>query len=189
MVNARRAALHERGAPLRRGGARASTAARSTGRRPGENVPSLDDHRPALPQPLRLRRPATAAAVPRPLVQGTASVVRADVARPSWPRRSACRRRRCERTVDRFNGFAKTGNDEDFRRGDSGYDRYYGDPTVKPNPCLPAIDQGPFYAVKIVPGDLGTKGGLRHRRARPRAARRRLGHRRACTPRATSARR
>lgn len=63
-------------------------------------------------------------------------------------------------TVARFNGFAKTGKDEDFHRGDSAYDKYYSDPTVKPNPSLNAIDEGPFYAVKIVPGDLGTKGGL-----------------------------
>jgi 3-oxosteroid 1-dehydrogenase len=63
-------------------------------------------------------------------------------------------------TVDRFNDFARTGVDEDFHRGESGYDKYYSDPTVKPNPSLHVIDQGPFYAVKIVPGDLGTKGGL-----------------------------
>ncbi|MEO5652697.1 MAG: 3-oxosteroid 1-dehydrogenase [Marmoricola sp.] len=63
-------------------------------------------------------------------------------------------------TVDRFNGFARTGIDEDFHRGESAYDKYYSDPTVKPNPSLHTIDQGPFYAVKIVPGDLGTKGGL-----------------------------
>ncbi len=63
-------------------------------------------------------------------------------------------------TIERFNGFAKTGNDEDFHRGDSAYDRYYADPRVKPNPSLHSIDQGPFYAVKIVPGDLGTKGGI-----------------------------
>jgi len=63
-------------------------------------------------------------------------------------------------TVDRFNRFAATGVDEDFHRGESAYDRYYSDPTVKPNPSLHAIDEGPFYAVKIVPGDLGTKGGL-----------------------------
>jgi 3-oxosteroid 1-dehydrogenase len=64
-------------------------------------------------------------------------------------------------TVERFNGFARTGKDDDFGRGDSGYDRYYGDPTVKPNPCLSPIDQAPYYAVTMVPGDLGTKGGLR----------------------------
>ncbi len=63
-------------------------------------------------------------------------------------------------TVERFNGFARTGVDEDFHRGESAYDKYYSDPTVKPNPSLHAIDQAPFYAVKIVPGDLGTKGGL-----------------------------
>jgi 3-oxosteroid 1-dehydrogenase len=63
-------------------------------------------------------------------------------------------------TVERFNGFAATGVDEDFHRGESNYDKYYSDPTVKPNPSLHRIDQGPFYAVKIVPGDLGTKGGL-----------------------------
>nr|WP_306363783.1 3-oxosteroid 1-dehydrogenase [Nocardia sp. CC227C] len=63
-------------------------------------------------------------------------------------------------TVERFNSFAETGVDEDFGRGKSHYDRYYGDPTVKPNPCLAALVQGPFYAAKMVPGDLGTKGGL-----------------------------
>ncbi|WP_433755173.1 3-oxosteroid 1-dehydrogenase [Nocardia sp. CA-135398] len=63
-------------------------------------------------------------------------------------------------TVQRFNGFARAGRDEDFHRGESAYDRYYGDPTVRPNPCLAPIDQGPFYAVEMVPGDLGTKGGL-----------------------------
>ena len=63
-------------------------------------------------------------------------------------------------TVTRFNGFAETGVDEDFHRGESAYDKYYADPTVKPNPSLHRIDQAPFYAVKIVPGDLGTKGGL-----------------------------
>lgn len=63
-------------------------------------------------------------------------------------------------TVNRFNGFAKSGVDADFHRGESAYDKYYSDPTVKPNPSLHTIDEGPFYAVKIVPGDLGTKGGL-----------------------------
>jgi 3-oxosteroid 1-dehydrogenase len=64
-------------------------------------------------------------------------------------------------TIARFNGFAGTGRDEDFHRGDSVYDRYYGDPRNRPNPCLGRLDKPPFHAVKIVPGDLGTKGGLR----------------------------
>jgi succinate dehydrogenase/fumarate reductase flavoprotein subunit len=63
-------------------------------------------------------------------------------------------------TIERFNGFAKTGVDEDFHRGENAYDTYYGDPRVKPNPCLAAIEVGPFYAVALYPGDLGTKGGL-----------------------------
>jgi 3-oxosteroid 1-dehydrogenase len=64
-------------------------------------------------------------------------------------------------TVSRFNGFAETGVDEDFHRGESAYDAYYGDPRQRPNPCLGALVKPPFYAAKLVPGDLGTKGGLR----------------------------
>jgi 3-oxosteroid 1-dehydrogenase len=64
-------------------------------------------------------------------------------------------------TVERFNAFARAGRDDDFGRGDSGYDRYYGDPRVKPNPNLAPLAHGPFHAVTMVPGDLGTKGGLR----------------------------
>jgi 3-oxosteroid 1-dehydrogenase len=66
-----------------------------------------------------------------------------------------------ELTVRRFNGFAEAGRDADFGRGDSAYDRYYGDPRCRPNPNLALLDSPPFYAIKIVPGDLGTKGGLR----------------------------
>jgi 3-oxosteroid 1-dehydrogenase len=63
-------------------------------------------------------------------------------------------------TVERFNGFARAGVDEDFGRGNSGYDHYYGDPRMK-NPSLGPIEKAPFYGVVMVPGDLGTKGGLR----------------------------
>jgi len=62
-------------------------------------------------------------------------------------------------TVERFNGFARTGVDEDFGRGQSAYDHYYGDPTLK-NPNMDVIDKAPYYAVRIEIGDLGTKGGL-----------------------------
>ena len=62
-------------------------------------------------------------------------------------------------TIERFNGFASTGVDEDFGRGTSAYDQYYGDPNLK-NPNLDAIDKAPFYAIRIQIGDLGTKGGL-----------------------------
>lgn len=65
-----------------------------------------------------------------------------------------------EATVARMNEFAKTGVDEDFGRGNSAYDRYYADPSIKPNPCLAPIDQAPFYAMRIEAGDFGTLGGL-----------------------------
>ncbi|MDP5181893.1 FAD-dependent oxidoreductase [Blastococcus sp. BMG 814] len=63
-------------------------------------------------------------------------------------------------TVDRFNGFAATGVDEDFARGDDPYDRFFaaGD---GPNPCLVPVDTAPYYAARLVLSDLGTKGGLR----------------------------
>ncbi|WP_099333216.1 FAD-binding protein [Actinomyces minihominis] len=63
-------------------------------------------------------------------------------------------------TLERFNGFARAGVDGDFGRGNSAYDRYYGDPTVHPNNNLGPVEKGPFLAYKIVLGDLGTKGGV-----------------------------
>jgi len=63
-------------------------------------------------------------------------------------------------TVDRFNGFAAQNRDEDFHRGDRAYDRWLGDPYNKPSATLGAIAEGPFYAVPIVPGDVGTYGGV-----------------------------
>ncbi|OBI53398.1 3-ketosteroid-delta-1-dehydrogenase [Mycobacterium kyorinense] len=64
-------------------------------------------------------------------------------------------------TVARFNEMSRAGVDSDFGRGSSAYDRYYGDPTIDPNPNLRPLDKGPFYAVKMVLSDLGTCGGLR----------------------------
>ena len=63
-------------------------------------------------------------------------------------------------TVDRFNGFCRSGVDADFARGAKQFDRSHGDPTVTPNPSLGTIERGPFYAVSIVPGDVSTWGGL-----------------------------
>ncbi|AYJ04591.1 3-ketosteroid-delta-1-dehydrogenase [Mycobacterium avium] len=64
-------------------------------------------------------------------------------------------------TMTRFNQNAAAGEDPDFGRGRSAYDRYYGDPTVKPNPNLRPLFDGPFYAVRMVLSDLGTCGGLK----------------------------
>ncbi|MFZ2242824.1 MAG: 3-oxosteroid 1-dehydrogenase [Gordonia amarae] len=65
-----------------------------------------------------------------------------------------------EHTLDRFNDAARRGVDDDFGRGVSAYDRYYGDVTNKPNPSLGELTKPPFYAAPIVPADLGTKGGI-----------------------------
>ncbi len=63
-------------------------------------------------------------------------------------------------TINKMNGYAKTGVDVDFQRGDNAYDRYYADPRIKPNPCLAPIDKAPFYAMRVDPGDFGTQGGM-----------------------------
>lgn len=63
-------------------------------------------------------------------------------------------------TVERYNTLAASGEDSDFHKGGSAYNRYLGDPENKPNPCLRPIDQGPFYAVRVWPGDIGTSIGL-----------------------------
>lgn len=64
-------------------------------------------------------------------------------------------------TIEKMNTYAETGKDLDFKKGDSLYDRYYGDPRIEPNPCLASIDKPPFYGLEIQAGDLGTKGGLK----------------------------
>jgi 3-oxosteroid 1-dehydrogenase len=68
--------------------------------------------------------------------------------------------RQLSETARRFNKLARTGHDDDFNRGDSVYDNYYGDPTL-PNPNLYPLGDPPYYAFRIVLGDLGTSGGLR----------------------------
>ena len=60
----------------------------------------------------------------------------------------------------RMTEFARTGKDLEFDRGGNVFDRYYGDVNVSPNPNLAPIARGPFYAMKLFPGDIGTKGGL-----------------------------
>ena len=64
------------------------------------------------------------------------------------------------KTQAKVNKFSKTGKDLDLKRGDSAYDRYYGDPSVTPNPCLASLDKGPFYCMVLYPGEMGTAGGL-----------------------------
>jgi 3-oxosteroid 1-dehydrogenase len=63
-------------------------------------------------------------------------------------------------TISRFNAMAQAGRDDDFHRGDTHWDRYFGDPTNRPNPVLGPVAKPPFYAVQVFPGDVGTAGGL-----------------------------
>lgn len=63
-------------------------------------------------------------------------------------------------SVTQMNQYATAGKDEEFERGNSAYDRYYGDPEVSPNPCLGPIAKPPYYAIRIEPGDFGTQGGM-----------------------------
>ena len=63
-------------------------------------------------------------------------------------------------TITAMNDYARTGKDLEFGRGEAAYDRYYADPSIKPNPCLAPITEPPFYAMRIEPGDFGTHGGL-----------------------------
>jgi succinate dehydrogenase/fumarate reductase flavoprotein subunit len=68
---------------------------------------------------------------------------------------------RLERTVADFNAHARHGNDPEFAKGSTSYNRSLGDPAHKPNPCVAPLETAPFYAVKLVIGDLGTFAGLR----------------------------
>lgn len=66
-----------------------------------------------------------------------------------------------ERTVSRYNGFANTGIDEEFGKGENIYDRSNGDPAIKPNPCVGPVGDPPYFALPVLPTPLGTSRGLR----------------------------
>lgn len=65
-----------------------------------------------------------------------------------------------ETSITAYNASARKGEDPAFHRGATAFNRYLADPEVTPNPCVAPIDTGPFYAVKIIMGDLGTFDGL-----------------------------
>ena len=65
-------------------------------------------------------------------------------------------------TVTRYNAMAQAGRDEDFHKGETPYNRVQGDAAAGlPNPCMAPLLQAPFYAVRVVPGSLGTFAGLK----------------------------
>ncbi|MBN9410643.1 MAG: FAD-dependent oxidoreductase [Burkholderiales bacterium] len=66
-----------------------------------------------------------------------------------------------EATVQSFNAMARAGDDAGFARGTTVYQRANGDAGWPgPNPCLGELTQAPFYAVRLVPGDIGATTGL-----------------------------
>lgn len=65
-----------------------------------------------------------------------------------------------EATAARFNALAAQGHDDDFGKGSTEYNRYLGDGKHQPNPCLGPLQRGPFYAVKVYAGDIGTAVGI-----------------------------
>lgn len=68
---------------------------------------------------------------------------------------------RLTQSVANMNAFAKSGVDAEFDRGGDAYDQAFGDPSLKPNPCLGSVDKAPYYAIRIFLGDIGSKGGLK----------------------------
>lgn len=64
-------------------------------------------------------------------------------------------------TVAQFNNTAAEGRDPAYGKGSRAYNRYQGDANHGPNPCVAPIERGPFYAIKMVIGDLGTYAGIR----------------------------
>jgi succinate dehydrogenase/fumarate reductase flavoprotein subunit len=66
-----------------------------------------------------------------------------------------------ESTIAQFNTHARHGEDPQFGKGSTAYNRFLGDAMHSPNPCVAPLDQGPFYAIKLVLGDLGTFAGVR----------------------------
>jgi succinate dehydrogenase/fumarate reductase flavoprotein subunit len=65
-----------------------------------------------------------------------------------------------EETVRRYNEAAPRGEDPAFGRGSTSFNRYLGDAGHKPNPCVAPIGKGPYYALRVVMGDLGTFDGI-----------------------------
>lgn len=63
-------------------------------------------------------------------------------------------------SVGEYNLHAMHGEDPAFGRGSTAFNRYLADPEHKPNPCVAPVAQGPFYAVKVYMGDLGTFNGI-----------------------------
>lgn len=65
-----------------------------------------------------------------------------------------------QQSVEDMNTYAKTGKDVQFHRGEDVYDKFYGDPAVKPNSCLGPVRKAPFYALPLYPGNVSVMYAL-----------------------------
>jgi succinate dehydrogenase/fumarate reductase flavoprotein subunit len=101
---------------------------------------------PRLRAGIRQAAPAAAQAAPR---LGLPQARRAGIDAPAL-----------EATLAEFNRHAREGKDPAFAKGSTAYNRFYGDPDIQPNICVAPLAQAPFYAVKVVIGDLGTYDGI-----------------------------
>jgi succinate dehydrogenase/fumarate reductase flavoprotein subunit len=66
-----------------------------------------------------------------------------------------------EKTLTAYNASARRGQDPEFGRGTTVYNRFLGDAAQEPNPCVAPLDTPPFYAIRVILGDLGTFAGVR----------------------------
>ena len=64
-------------------------------------------------------------------------------------------------TIAEYNDHAQRGEDPLFGKGSTAYNRFLGDSAHKPNPCVAPIESAPFYAIKVLPADIGTYAGLK----------------------------
>ncbi len=111
-----------------------------------------------------LRRYGMGAIGPAPLPLGPHLKNGYLMSAPSWPdlaAKMAIDAGSLQATIERFNTNAARGEDPDFGKGTDAYHRFNGDPSHKPNPCLAPLEKPPFYAMKLIPGDIGTFLGLR----------------------------
>ena len=111
-----------------------------------------------------IRRYGIGAIGPAPLPLGPHLKSGYLIAAPSWTElaaRMGVDAGALKATVERVNTYAARGEDPDFGKGTDAYHRFNGDPTHGPNPCLAPLERAPFYAMKLIPGDIGTFLGLR----------------------------
>jgi hypothetical protein len=66
-----------------------------------------------------------------------------------------------EQTIADYNRGAANGEDPEFRKGGTPYNRFNGDPTHKPNPCVRPIGSGPYFALRVTCAPIGTSAGLK----------------------------